>query len=66
MRAAKRSRTSSSTKRLGAARTSVSAAGARFGRERPDPGIELLRGELLLEPTQAGVPEVLHLLALVA
>src|SRR5207253_36772 len=32
----------------------------RFGCERPDPGVELLRGEFLLEPTQAGVPEVLH------
>src|ERR1700694_4058097 len=31
------------------------------GRKRPDPSIELLRGELLLESTQAGVPEVLHL-----
>jgi len=35
---------------------------ARLGRERPNPGIELLRGQLLLESTQAGVPEVLHLL----
>ena len=29
--------------------------------ERPNPGIELLRGQFLLEPTQAGVPEILHL-----
>src|SRR6266436_2544963 len=38
--------------------------GARTGlrRKRPDPGIELLRGEFLLESTQAGVPEVLHLM----
>ena len=62
MRAAKRSRTSSSTKRLGAVRTSVSLGRARFGRERPDPGIELLRGQLLLQSPQARVPEVLHLL----
>src|SRR6266513_205484 len=33
-----------------------------FRRKRPDPGIELLRGEFLLESTQAGVPEVLHLM----
>src|SRR5207302_4271912 len=33
-----------------------------FRRKRPDPGIELLRGEFLLESTQAGVPEVLHLI----
>ena len=33
-----------------------------LGRERPDPGVELLRGQLLLESTQAGVPEGLHLL----
>ena len=38
------------------------AGGARFGRERTDPRIELLRGELLLKPAQAGVPEGLHLL----
>src|SRR5882672_703734 len=36
-------------------------ASTGFRRKRPDPGIELLRGELLLESTQAGVPEVLHL-----
>src|SRR2546422_5394814 len=35
--------------------------GTGFRRKRPDPGIELLRGEFLLESTQAGVPEVLHL-----
>jgi hypothetical protein len=35
---------------------------AHLGRERPDPGIELLRGELLLKPPQASVPEILHLL----
>jgi len=34
---------------------------ARLGRERPDPRVELLRGELLLEPAQASIPEVLHL-----
>ena len=34
----------------------------RLGRQRPNPGVELLSGQLLLEPTQAGVPEVLHLL----
>ena len=60
MRAANRSRTRSSTNRLGAARTSVSPV-ARFGHQRADPGIELLRGELLLKPPQARVPEVLHL-----
>jgi len=29
--------------------------GTGFRRKRPDPGIELLRGEFLLESTQAGV-----------
>src|SRR6266850_2317962 len=43
------------------ARAAASAPRARTRRTRPDPGIELLRGELLLESTQAGVPEVLHL-----
>src|SRR5205085_10707175 len=33
-----------------------------LGRQRPNPSIELLRGELLLESPQARVPEVLHLL----
>jgi len=36
--------------------------GTGFQRKRPDPGIELLRGEFLPESTQAGVPEVLHLM----
>ena len=35
---------------------------AGLGRQGPNPGIELLRGQLLLKTTQAGVPEVLHLL----
>jgi len=37
------------------------AGGAALRRQRPNPGIELLRGQFLLEPTQAGVPEILHL-----
>jgi hypothetical protein len=33
----------------------------RLGSEWADPGVELLRGELLLEAAQAGIPEILHL-----
>src|SRR6185503_5335556 len=37
------------------------AGGIRLGSEGTDPGIELLRGEFLLETAQAGIPEILHL-----
>src|SRR4029079_18799397 len=33
---------------------------ARSRRERADPRVELLRGQLGLEPAQAGIPEALH------
>jgi hypothetical protein len=36
-------------------------AGARLGRQGPDPGAELLGGQLLLQSAQANLPEVLHL-----
>jgi len=49
-------------KRFGGGRAPACRFGVpRLRRKRPDPGIELLRGELLLEPTQAGIPEVFHL-----
>ena len=61
MRAAKRSRTSSSTNRFGAVQDQRVGRLGRFRRKRPDPRVELLREELLLEAPQAGIPEVLHL-----
>ena len=44
--------------------TGIPCAG--LGGERADPGIELLRGKLLLQAAQAGVPEALHVLGSLA
>src|SRR5436189_68856 len=42
--------------------TKLSNLNARLRRERPNPRIELLRGELLVESPDERVPEVLHLI----